>query len=55
LDNAANTVNEQHVLDALEAASDNDRGVERLDESSKAVVKKLKEWVGDLVRAIGNK
>jgi hypothetical protein len=26
-----------------------------LDESSKAVVKKLREWAGDLARAIGNK
>jgi hypothetical protein len=31
------------------------RGVEQLDESSKAVVKKLREWAGDLARAIGNK
>jgi hypothetical protein len=26
-----------------------------LDESSRAVVKKLREWEGDLARAIGNK
>jgi len=41
----ANTVDEEHIL---EAASD----YERLD---KAVVKKLREWTGDLMKVAGNK
>jgi hypothetical protein len=36
LDHEANTVDEQHVLDELEAASDYERGFERLSEDKKA-------------------
>jgi hypothetical protein len=53
LDNKANTVEEQCVLDALEEASDYERGVERLDENGKNIVKKLREWAGG--QMAGNK
>jgi hypothetical protein len=55
LDNEANTVDEQRVLDTLESASDCERGLERLDEGGKAIVKKLREWAGDLAKIAGNK
>ena len=55
LDNEGNTVDKQHVLDTLESASDYERGIEWLDENGKAIVKKLKEWGGDLAKVTGNK
>jgi hypothetical protein len=55
LDHEANTVDEQHVLDELEAASDYERGFERLSEDKKATVTKLKEWAEELVKVPGNK
>jgi len=42
LDHEGNTVDEQCVIDNLEAASDYERGVERLDRSGKAIVTKLR-------------
>jgi predicted RNase H-like nuclease (RuvC/YqgF family) len=50
LDHEGNTVDEQRVIDTLEAASDYERGLERLDEPGKAIVKKLREWAGDLAK-----
>ena len=50
LDHEANTVDEQRVLDELEAASDYERGLAQLDDEGKGIVKKLKEWAGDLAR-----
>jgi len=55
LDHKANTVDEQRVIEILEAASDYERGVERLDKSGKAIVKKLREWAGDLAKVAGEK
>jgi hypothetical protein len=55
LDHEANTVDEQCVLDNLEAASDYERGLACLDENEKAIVKKLREWAGDLAKVAGNK
>jgi hypothetical protein len=55
LDNEANIVDEQHVLDMLESASDYERGLECLDDTGKAIVKKLREWAGDLAKIAGNK
>ncbi len=52
LDHDANTVDEQRVLDTLEEASDYERGVGQLDKDGKKIVKKLREWAGDLA---GNK
>ena len=51
----ANTVDEQHVLDILEAASDYEKEVGRLDANSKGIVKKLREWAGDTSKVAGQK
>jgi len=55
LDHEANTVDEQRVIETLEAASDYECGVEGLDEPGKAIVKKLREWAGDLAKVAGEK
>jgi hypothetical protein len=57
LDHKANTINnlEEHILETLESASDYDRGFDRLDEKGKAIVKRLREWAGDLAKAAGKK
>jgi len=39
----------------LEAASNYERGLARLDDTGKAIVKKLREWAGDLAQVAGNK
>jgi hypothetical protein len=39
----------------LESAFDYDRGFDKLDEKRKAIVKTLREWAGDLVKATGKK
>ena len=55
LDHKANTIDEQRVLDELEAASDYEQGLEWLGEDGKAIVKKLREWAGELARVAGKK
>ena len=55
LDHEGNTVNEQCVIETLEAASDYECAVEGLDKSGKAIVKKLREWAGDLAKVAGKK
>ena len=55
LDYEANTVEEQRILDDLEAASDYERGLAQLDEAGKGIVKKLREWAGDLAKVAGKK
>ena len=55
LDHKANTIDEQRILETLESASDYDRGFDKLDEKGKAIVKTLREWAGDLVKATGKK
>jgi hypothetical protein len=55
LDHEANTVEEERILHDLEKASDYERGLERLDEDGKAIMKKLREWAGDLMKVAGNK
>ncbi|TFK38962.1 hypothetical protein BDQ12DRAFT_722817 [Crucibulum laeve] len=55
LDHEGNTIDEQCILDALESASDYERGWERLDEAGKGIVKRLREWAGDLVKETGNR
>jgi hypothetical protein len=55
LDHEANTIDEEHILETLESASDYDRGFDRLDEKGKAIVKRLREWAGDLAKAAGKK
>lgn len=54
LDNEANTIDEQHIIYALESSSDYERGLGCLDEQGKATVKKLREWAGDIAKAAGN-
>jgi predicted RNase H-like nuclease (RuvC/YqgF family) len=55
LDHEANVVDEQRVIDNLEASSDYERGFTRLDDAGKVVVKKLREWAGELAQVKGNK
>jgi hypothetical protein len=55
LDHDTNLVDEQLVLEALENASDYERGLERLDEEQKSVVRRLREVAGDLAKMVGKK
>ena len=55
LDQEANFVDEQQVLDALEKASDHERGLEHLDDKQKGLVRKLWEMAGDLAKVVGKK
>jgi CII-binding regulator of phage lambda lysogenization HflD len=55
LDHEANFVDEQHVLETLEKASDYERGLERLDDAQKGVVRKLREVAGDIIKVPGKK
>ena len=50
LDNEANIIDEQWILEALESASDYERGFAKLDDKGKVIVKKLRQWGGDLVK-----
>jgi hypothetical protein len=55
LDHDANLVDEQQVLDALENTSDYERGVARLGDEQKGVVRRLREAAGDLSKVVGKK
>jgi hypothetical protein len=55
LDNEANLVDEQQVLEVLEKASDYERGFGRLDNAQKGVVRKLQEAAGDIIKAVEKK
>ena len=55
LDQEANTIDEERLLDVLDEASDYERGVEQLDDKGKMMVRELREWAGDLVKVAGNK
>ena len=48
LDNAANPVNEEAIIDLLEKASDYERGLERLNLQQRSLVDKLKELSGGI-------
>jgi hypothetical protein len=52
---SGNTVDEVHVIDELETVSDYECGLGRLDEKYKAVVQRLWELAGDIVKVAGNK
>jgi hypothetical protein len=43
------------VIDFLENASDYNRGMGRLDEKGLEIVKRLRQWAGDLSKMAGNK
>ena len=55
LDHDANLVDEQQALEALENASDYERGFARLGGEQKGIVRKLREAAGDLSKAAGKK
>jgi predicted RNase H-like nuclease (RuvC/YqgF family) len=55
LDNEANIIDEERLLETLESASDYERGIEKLDDKGKAIVKKLRQWAGDLANVTGKK
>ncbi|KIK78130.1 hypothetical protein PAXRUDRAFT_164834 [Paxillus rubicundulus Ve08.2h10] len=46
LDNAGNLVDEERVVDALDHASDYERGLQRLNSHDKSVIEKLKNLAG---------
>ena len=48
-------VDEQCVINNLKVASNYERGFSRLDDAGKVVVKKLREWAGELVQVKGIK
>jgi hypothetical protein len=39
----------------LKSSSNYERGLEHLDEAGKVTIKKLREWGGDLAKAVGKK
>ncbi|KIJ97724.1 hypothetical protein K443DRAFT_9677 [Laccaria amethystina LaAM-08-1] len=43
LDNEANMVDEERVLEALESASDYEQGILKLEDTGKAIMRKLRE------------
>ena len=55
LNDEANLVNEWRVIDALESASDYERGFQRLDDAQKGLVHKLREIAGDVAKVVGKK
>jgi hypothetical protein len=55
LDGDANLVDEVQVIEALETASDYERGLGRLDEAQKVVVQKLREVGGGIAKVVGKK
>lgn len=55
LDGEANLVDELQVVEALENASDYERGLERLDHTQKGVVSRLRQAAGDVMRVVGKK
>jgi GAF domain-containing protein len=55
LDHDANLVDELRVLEALEDASDYERGFARLDDEQNNVVRRLQEAAGNRSRAVGKK
>jgi hypothetical protein len=55
LDNDANLIDEELILDALEKASDYEMGIARLDEKGKGIVTKLRKFAGDLLPEMSKK
>ena len=55
LDRDGNLVDEQRVLDTLEAASDYDRALDELNSGDKGLVLKLRELAGDVSKVVGMK
>ena len=55
LDNEANLVVEQQVVEALESTLDYEESLQRLDDMQNSVVQKLHEIVGDITKVVGKK
>lgn len=55
LDNTGNLVDEEHVVDTLDNASDYERGLERMGLQDKAIVQKLKVLAEGAVTAPSKK
>ena len=55
LDNEANLVVKQQVLEVLENASNYEEGLRMLDDVQKGVVQKLQEIAGDITKVVGKK
>jgi len=55
LDNEANLVVEQQVVEALESTLDYEESLQRLDDMQKSVVQKLCEIAGDITKVAGKK
>lgn len=55
LDNEANLVDEDRVVEILENASDYERGLERLSSQQKSLAEKLKDLGGGIKKLAGNK
>ncbi|KAG6875070.1 hypothetical protein C0993_010992 [Termitomyces sp. T159_Od127] len=55
LDNVANLVDKEKVLELLENASDYEHGLQRLNSQQNTLVEKLKELGGGIKKVVGNK
>ena len=58
LDNDGNTIDKEHILEALELAPDYKKAAAELDDNRQGIMKKLKEWAGygtSLAKVAGNK
>ena len=55
LDNEGNTIDKQRVIETLKSSSNYEKGLENLDEAGKVIVKKLREWGGELAKAVDRK
>ena len=55
LDHEGNTIEELCVLETLENASDYEQEIGQLDNNGKEIVKKLREWAGNLPAKIEKK
>ena len=55
LDNEANLIDEEVVVNTLENASDYDRAIGQLDDKGKGIVQRLREFAGDVMKIAGKK
>ncbi|KAF8261624.1 hypothetical protein EI94DRAFT_1705383 [Lactarius quietus] len=55
LDNETNLIDEDLVLEALEAALDYERGISQLNDNQMTLIKRLREEAGDIPKVVGAK
>ena len=55
LDGEGNLIDEEHVVEMLEKASDYEMGMQDLNDGEKNIVQKLRELAGDVKKIIGTK